>query len=233
MSPKWIRANARRRPSAWQILALGIGFACLIGVFIIGYDLTLRAQIFLGPDDVFFCTPTHVSAIILLLLLFGLSIPLGFIIANLMLWTVPPIRAALEKADGRSFANATAGLVRLTSVSALVLLPVYVAAVSSKVCLSESRIYYQSHLLASLQAYDLSQIAEVRPRCTKGSRGGWNIGLYIEMADGATFDLAYVEPWFFASSERILALLRGKRSNDSQIASGCPIGLRNRITPSL
>jgi hypothetical protein len=171
---------------------------------------------------------------ILFLIVGILSVLVGFTIANLLLWMVPPIRADLQRAEaraGQSFAAANTGLVKFTSISALVLLPVYIAAVSSNVCLSDSQIYYQSHMLSPLRTYDRSQLAEVRPRCTKGSRGGWDIGLDIVMIDGASFDLAVVGPWFTASSERILAMLHGVPSDDSRIELGCPVGLRKIVSP--
>jgi hypothetical protein len=238
MNTKWRPGNALatagRRRSPWRILAVPLGFSCAIGVFLFGSNLTLRAQIFFGPDKVFFCTPIHSSTIILFLAVGVLSLLIGFIIANLLLWIVPPIRAALERAEarvGQSFVTANAELFKFTSISTLVLLPIYVAAVSSKVCLSDSQIYYQSHLFSPLQTYGMSQLAEVRPRCTEGSRGGWGIGLDIAMIDGTSFDLAVVGPWFSASSERIMSSLRGVRSNDSQIELGCPTGLRTLISP--
>jgi len=238
MSRKWrpgdALARAERRRPPWRIVAIALGLTCAIGVFLFGSNLTLRAQIFLGPDHVFFCTPTHLSAIILFLALGVLSIPIGFIIANLLLSMAPSIRSDLERAEARaggSFATANAGLVKFTCVSVLVFLPVYTATVGAKICLSDSQIYYQSYLLAPLQTYDMSQITEVRPRCAKGGRGGWDIGLDIALSDGTSFDLAVVGPWFSASSEGILASLRGVRSNDSQIESGCPIGLRKLVSP--
>ena len=238
MSPKWkpsdALARAERRRSPWRIIAVPLGLACAIGVFLFCSNITLRAQVFFAPANVFFCTPTHLSAILLFLVLGVLSIPIGLIIANLLLWIVPPIRAALERAEasaGGSFAAANAGLVKFTLVAALVFLPVYATTVGAKVCLSSSQIYYQSRVLVPLLTYDMTQLTEVRPRCTKGGRGGWDIGLDIALSDGTSFDLAVVGPWFSASSEGILASLRGVRSNDSQIESGCPVGLRKLVSP--
>jgi hypothetical protein len=147
---------------------------------------------------------------------------------------LPPIRAALERAEahaGQSFSTANAGLVKFSAISALILMPIYVIAVGSEVCLSDSKIYYRPYSLASQQTYDMSQVAEVRPRCTKGNRGGWDIGLDLVMSDGASFDFAVVGPWFSSSSARILTSLRGLRSSDSQIDSDCPIGLRKLVSP--
>lgn len=235
---KWRPADAftraGRRWSPWRILAVPLGFACAVAVFLFVADMTLRALILFGPDNVIFCTPTHVSAIILFLALAVLSVPAGLVIANLLLWTIRPIRAALERADaraGQSFATANAQLVNFAMLSALILLPIYVIALGSKDCLSDSEIYYRPHLLASQQTYALSQVAEVRPRCTKGTRGGWDIGLDLAMNDGASFDLAVIGPWFSSSSDRILTSLRGLRSNDSRIHSDCPIGLRKLVSP--
>lgn len=238
MIPKWrpddALYRAKRRQSPWRIIAVPIGFACAIGVYLVAHSLTLKAQIWFGPDRVFFCTPTHLSAIVLFLVLAVLSIPIGLIIANLLLWIAPPIRAALDRADmqaGGSFATANAQLVKFALVSAVVCLPGYLTAVGSKVCLSGSKIYHQSHVFAPLQTYDMSQITEVRPRCTKDGRGGWDFGIDIVLSESTSFDLAIVGPWFSAWSERILASLSGIRLSDSYIESGCPMGIRKLITP--
>lgn len=226
------RAECRR--SLWRLLALPLGFACAIGIFLFLSYTTLRAQIFFGPDDVFFCTPSHLSSIVLLLTGGVLSLPVGLMVANLLLWMVPPARAALELAElqaGESFATANAGLAKFVAMSALMLLPIFAAAARPQACLSDSQVYYRPQVLSSFQAYDLSQLAEVRPRCTKGSRGGWDIGLEIEMTDGVSLDLAVVGPWFSSSSQRILAALGSVRSNSSQIDPRCPSGFRNLISP--
>src|SRR5258708_28683250 len=113
MNSRWKPGNAlaraKHRRSPWRIVAVPLGLVCAIAVFLFGCAVTLRAQVFFGPDHSFYCTPTHLSALILFLALGVLSIPIGFVVANLLLWTVPPIRAALEKAEtrvGGSFATA-------------------------------------------------------------------------------------------------------------------------------
>jgi hypothetical protein len=192
------------------------------------HRLALRAQFFLLPDQVFFCTPTPAAAAVLFLAVAVLSIPLGFLSANLLLWTVPAVR---EARAGRSFAIANAEVLKFTAIASLLLLPTCAAAVSSKVCLSDTHIYYRPHPFSALQAYDTSRIAEVLPRCRPGNRGGWNIGLNLVMSDGHTLDLAVVAPWFTASSAMILASLRGLPSDSTQIESGCPNRLRQLISP--
>jgi hypothetical protein len=205
---------------------------CAIALFLLCGNLTLRGQLLFGPDAVFFCTPTLVAALILFLVVAALSVPAGFLAANLLLWPVPAIRTALQRSGARqSFAAANAEFIRMTAILALVLLPVYAVAVGSKVCLSDSQLYYRPSTLWTSRTYDLSQVTDLRPRCVRSSRGGWNLGLDVTTTDGSSFDLAVVDRWFAASSDRILAALQGVGSNDSQIDSGCPAALRALVVP--
>jgi hypothetical protein len=235
MTAKWslkdTLARAERRRSPWLIVAIPVGFVCMGGMFLVFGDLTYHALFLFTPDKPFFCTPSHVASIVLFLASASFSVPCGFMIANLLLWIVPPIRIALARADaraGQSFGAANRQLLRLTFVLAAVLLPICAIALGSRVCLSETHFYYQSHALSPLRAYDLSQLVELRPWCTASTRGGWNFGLNVVTADGTSFDLA-VAPWFASSSGRILAELRWVPSDVSQIEPGCPRGLRARV----
>jgi len=209
-------------------------FACLLGISAFLVLATLRAQAYFVHDDVHVCVPTNVGAIISFLAIFFFSIPLGGVMANLLMWLIPPARKALDRAEarvGQSFSKSNSELLKVAALSTLVLVPIYVIAFGSKVCLSESRIYYQLHLLAPQRTYSLSQVVEVQPRCTRASRGGWDLGLGIAMDDGASFDLAVGGPLFASSSKRILSLLRGLRVNDSQIDRSCPLVRRQEISP--
>jgi hypothetical protein len=232
LRPSDAPVKAGRNASRWRLAIVPCGFVCAVAIFLVCDNLTLRGQLLLGPDAVFFCTPTHVAAVILFLVVAALSVPAGFLVANLLLWPVPAIRAALQRSGARrSFAAANAEFVQMTAILALVLLPVYAVAVGSKVCLSESQLYYQPSALWTSRSYDLSQVTDVRPRCARSSRGGWNLGLDVTTADGSSFDLAVVDPWFASSSDRILAVLRGIESNDSGIEPGCPTALRALVVP--
>lgn len=229
------RVRARRRRSRWRILAVPIlGFACTIGVFLVCISLALQAQNFFGSDSAFYCTPTRPAAIVLSMSLFLVSIAIGFLIANLLLRTILPIRAALEQAEaraGQSFTTVNAALIRYAVLFAIVGLPICAVAASSRVCLSDSQIFYRPHAFAILQSYSLSKVVELRPQCFRGVRGAWDIGLEVAMADGISLDLATIRPWFSRSSPRILAVLWGMRSDYSQIESACPTGLTKLISP--
>jgi hypothetical protein len=231
-SSKEALARAARRRSPWLLLAIPLAFVCIGGVFLVFGDFAYHALFLFMPDDPFFCAPLHAALFILLLAAAMLSAPCGFVIANLLLWIFPPIRAALARADaraGQSFGASNRGLLRSAFVFAAALLPVCAIALGSRVCLSDTQIYYQSQALSSVRTYSLSQLVGLRPWCTTGTRGSWNFGLNLVMADGTSFDLA-VAPWFASSSPRILATLWWVASDLSKIEPGCPRGLRALVS---
>jgi hypothetical protein len=214
------------------VFIVSFGISCAIGAFLLGVYLTLRGQISFGPDEVFFCTPTHWAVIVLFLIIGALSLVIGFLVANLSLWLMRHI--VLQKGDGRFAAVAgvtKTTLVKLSSVSALALLPIYIVAFGSRTCLSVSQVYYQPGTFFPAKAIEISDIRKVRARCTMGSRGGWNIGFEVVLNDGSSLDLATIGPWFSAWSERISYLLRTRPFDDSDIRPGCPIHLRELISP--
>jgi hypothetical protein len=209
------------------LIGVPVAMACALGISLLIEILAVRTLVLLAPDNVFFCTPTHYATLVLVLVGLLLSMPIGHMIANLVLWIVPPIRSALEQ-TGRSFMRAQSQLAKVALYVSLFLVPIYLIALSSNVCVSDSEIYYRPNIFFPLGTYGVSQITEVRPRCTKG-RGGRNIELEIAMNDASLLDLA---AWpFFPSSERILALLRNVPQNARQVHHDCPVALRKLITP--
>lgn len=226
-------ARATRRWSPWRIVLVPLGLACVIGMFVVINNFAFDDLILLGPDHAFFCTPTHFAAFVLVILGFVVSVPIGLVIANLLLWMVPPIRYSLENAESRaggSFVRNLSQLVTLALPMYLVVVPLYLIALSSSVCLSDGEIYYRPNIFFPLRTYDLSQVVEVRSRCTRG-REGWDIGIEITMTDGSLFDLAVAEGQYRASSERILGLFHNIRLKTAQISPDCPNNLKKSITP--
>jgi hypothetical protein len=90
-------------------------------------------------------------------------------------------------------------------------------------------VYYRSSLLAAWQTYTLQQVAEVRPKCTRSSRGGWDVGLDLVTTDGTVLELGAVEPLFTSSANRILPLLRGLAVNPAGMAADCPASWRQIV----
>jgi hypothetical protein len=205
----------------------------VIGTFLIIDNFASHALILLGPDHAFFCTPTHYAAVVLVISGFFISVPIGLMVANLLLWMVPPIRYSLENGESRAGGSFIRNLSQLATLAIrmyLVVVPVYLIALSSRVCLSDFEIYYRPNIFFPRRTYGLSQVAEVRSRCTRG-REGWNIGLEITMTDGSLFDLAVDNGEYLASSERILGLFHNVRLKTAQIHPDCPNNLKKSITP--
>lgn len=219
---------------AVMVIRGAVMLVCFIGIFLLINFVTPQASLLLGPSDVFFCTPPLYAGTILIFAAIGLSasiLSIGGILINLLLWIALPIRSALWRSK-RSFIRSQSQLAKFALYISLFVIPIYLIVLSSHVCLSDSTIHYQPNIFSSSRTYRISQIAEVRPGCAKGSRGGWGIRLEIAMTDATLFDLAFLgTPLFGSSSEHILALLRNAPLDTSQIHHDCPIGLRRLITP--
>jgi hypothetical protein len=223
------RIWARRR---WFVIlfVLSASFlflACGAGMVVIIHTIALLALTLSSSDNVFFCTPTYPFYLVPELII---SFPIGLMTPFFLFWMVPTFRSRLK--------NEAAELIPLIRIKwalaifcmYLFLVLLYLFGLSSNVCLSDSEIYYRPNIFVPLRTYALSQIAEVRPRCTFPTRS-WLPGLEIRMADGASFNLAAVWPLYFASSERILGLLANAPLNTSEISPDCPNDLKLLITP--
>jgi hypothetical protein len=224
-----VHARRRRAHPLWRMLALPVGLVFMIGSFLLGMVALLQLQVRLAPDTPVFCTPTPVATIALFLAMACVAIPLGLLIANVVLWLLPFTHGSSDV--GRTFGQANAGLTRLMLALGVVAVPVCAVAINSETCISPAQVYYRPTLLAGWQTYGLSQISEVRPRCARSSRGGWDLGVELALNDGTVVDLATVGPWFSAAANRIMPLLRGARVNPSGIAADCPSGLRQIVLP--
>lgn len=159
------------------------------------------------------------------------SAGLGGFTTNVLLWFVPRVRHALNRAEarvGQSFSKRNAQLIKFLFATVALLLPVYLLAIGAMVCISKDTIYYRPQLLASMQSYSISQVKEVRPRCRR-DRGGGNIALIVTMRDGTSLDLAAFDLWFKSSSQQVLDLLRDRPWTYSEIDSGCPAYSRKLI----
>jgi hypothetical protein len=210
---------------------LVLGLICAVGLFLATARLTLEMQNRYAPDGAFFCSPLNVAAIVLFIAIASLSIPVGFLLANAVLWIGSGTRAGKsERRSQQTFHAANAGLVRFAGLLAVVLLPVYVVAVGSEVCLSDKQVFYRKSSFSLLKTYRLDEIVELHPQCTRGSRGGWEVGLEAKMTDGLSFNFAAVGPWFSTWHEEILNVLRERSANLSEIDPQCPESLRALIT---
>ena len=147
----------------------------------------------LAPDKVAFCGPNRISAVVLILNDLFLSIPVGFLLANLFVWLIPPARRALNAAEarvGHNFVQSNSELLKLFGIMIVILLPIHSVALASRVCVSNSQVYYQKHLFSGMKTYDRSEIKAIRKMCARSSRGGWNIEFYVIMKDGSAIYLS-------------------------------------------
>jgi hypothetical protein len=233
-NPRDAFARARRRSTPWRVAMVPIGMACAIVVFVSYVYVSLHALLYLGPRDAFFCTPTRIASIVLLLVLLVLAFPPGMIITNCLFWLIPRVRNTLyrtEASAGQSFSKANTGLFKAFLALACVLLPIWAVAIDPTVCISKTAIYKRSWPLASMKVYPISHIAKVVPVCSRGSRGGWNIALLVTIDNDRSVDLAAIDIWYKSFSNSVLAVLQSLPWDYSRITRDCPEAYRKLISP--
>ena len=230
--PRDAFARARRRSTPWRLAMVPVMMVCIIAVFFSYQYLSLHALSCLGPKDAFFCTPTHIASIVLILVLLVLALPAGMTITNCLFWLIPRVRDALDRVEasvGQSFSKANTELFKAFLAMTCVLLPIWVFGVGSIVCVSETTIYKRSWPLASITGYPISHIAKVVPMCSRGGRGGWNIALMVTTDDGISIDLVGLDIWYRSFSANVLAVLQDRSWDYSEIARNCPSTYRNLV----
>jgi len=157
-----------------------------------------------GPDQAFYCATTAVAGIFLVLSAGAVSVLIALAIAGSLLSAVPPVRGVA--------ASVRSQLPAIAIPSLLIVVPMYLVALSSSVCLSDSEIHYRPNLLFPMRTYGLSQVAEVQRQCLRGN-GRWDPRLWVRMTGGSWFDLSYDHGAYLKSSQRILGLLHRARVN--------------------
>jgi hypothetical protein len=222
---------ALRRRSPWQLLALPIALAFIVGIFVACAIGLLQAQRRFAPDTPVFCTPTPVATVFLFVALACFAVPLGILLTNVVLWLLPFTRRVSQRTGG-SARVVNVALAKIVIAIALVSAVVCAVGITSATCVSDTEVHYRPSVLAPWQTYSLTQVVEVRPMCSRGGRGGgWDIGLDLVFSDGTTVQLGSVGPWYSSASGRLLPLLRGKRVNASGVERDCPSSLRQLVMP--
>jgi len=205
-----LRAAASRAAGAWLVLPAVVcagAISVVMNVVLMDHALGLPP-----PGNALFCAATGWGLTVLLFSGFFVSVAITFMAAVVLMWMVAPVRRAVENASSR----AGWSFVRVQLWGTGCAIGVVVVGLSanwdaqrSRVCLSDSEIYYQPGSAFPIRSYGLSEVREMRLRCRRG-RAGWTTGLEIAMTDGNVFELG-------PPSEQMLRVLRTVPSG----AAGC------------
>src|SRR5262245_5393580 len=128
------------RWTPWRLLLFPLAAISWVVLSIALALTSLKAAPAFPPNEAFFCTTTRYSPFILTLAPIFLAIAPCFLVANVVLWLIPPARRALDRAEarvGNSFAKSNAALAKFFLVTAALLIPMYLLAAGSAVCLSQ------------------------------------------------------------------------------------------------
>lgn len=213
--PGRTRIRVGRRWSPWRLLfIIPMSLLSFIVPLASLFYVTRHVQLLLAAKEALFCTPTRLSEIILVVCLLLMALSLGGMFIALL--SSPP--RYLRAKD-----------MRLLLTIGAIPLPIYLLSTGSMVCVNQYGVHYRPQLLASWHHYRFSQIGTVSAECQRGSRGGWDVRLYLTMSDGSSFDLAALYPWLPTSWQQGLGLLKDRPWDNSRINQDCPEPARNLI----
>lgn len=205
----------RRKNNPWNLL---LALFCLIGVvgtWIGLVRLLLNYRGSLIPSDAFLSAGTRTGNILMFVTPFFVSIPVGFIVGNLLCWCIAPARRAFTNeaagVEGEDFQSAQLGLVNVGVVVLVVALPVCFLGANNFWALTPRGIDYRPKLAATTQRYAWSSVEKIETGC---SRSGGNADYHFEVTlnDKTRVDLMEdSKDDFLAAYPKLQSALSGHR----------------------
>jgi hypothetical protein len=226
-----MRIRAARRKSRWNLLLLGfavVGVAAswiLIVLLLDKYRSSLALSgSFLGGSTRFGNILMHVSP--------GLpSIALGFILANLLIWCIPPARTALANEakgfPGTDFRSSNLALLKGLAFLAGVTFPLAFLGARNAWSIAPQTLSYQPMFTSTAKEFSWSDIRAINTGC-RFSRQSLDRNFVVEMRDGTTFDLSEEAPReFLAEYPLIQTALTGHdyQFNPEKVIGSCTAAL--------
>jgi hypothetical protein len=228
-SPSNLYVNPRRPPkniSDFVFMPLGVATAWLLLSWPIFY--TRRVGM---PSDAFMLSPASEFSFLVFVVGVGLvSIGPGFLLSNLVLWAIPPLRRKQDQlcqGEGKEVLNqANRGLARFSLVLFLVFYPLSFAAGLNYFALAPNGVHYRHYLATQARVYPWTDITQIRSKWYRRKEPN---GRYeIVFSDRSSVDLAaYSERNFFAAYARLSASLQQapafKFYFDADASVSCPV----------
>jgi hypothetical protein len=186
------RTRARRRKSLWNLLLipLVIGFVALVGWTLATVLLSIQRK--LMPEDIIFSSFTNIAGLLMFVPIIFPSFAVGMMIANLIIWCIPPARAALDKeAEGvkhASFREAMRDLSKISLILLLTMIPISLIGTFNYFYLTADGIYFNPLFSIRTTHYAWDDIREITIRCYT-DREHVKIKYIMLMKDGRNIDL--------------------------------------------
>jgi hypothetical protein len=215
-TPSWLqvrRERAARRKSKWNLLLLVFGVLAVAAAWIGSVEGLARYRVALYPHDAFLSGGTRFGNILMYLLPFFPSLAAGFIVANLLIWCVPPARRALDEEDkqfpGLDFRSSNRDLTRFGLILLVATLPLAWLGARNCWSLTNAAIIYRPMFWPANRQYSWADVRGIRTDCGS-NRSSTTYDFVAIMTDHTSVDLSSESPdEFLAAYPRIQTALAG------------------------
>lgn len=194
--------RAARRRSPWNLVLLAIAALGIAGSWF-GIAVLWRAyRQSLFPADAFLSSGTRFGDILMYVPPCFPSIALGLLVANLLLWCIPPARLPLSNQAAVSpradFRSSNAVLMKALIILMVFTLPICFLGARNFWSLSPERVVYQPMFSRQPRTLRWSGVREIRTACYARRHVEHNFVLRFE--DGTSLDLAEETPLEFLAA---------------------------------
>jgi hypothetical protein len=200
-----------------KLVSIVLGFIGIGGTYIgIVRLLVEYRRFFLASSDAFLFGGTNIANFLTFLPPLALSLPIGLIIGNFLLWCIPPVRAASEReaAGGRGddYRETQLEFAKYAGVIMAFTVPLCVVGVNSFWALTPDHIEYRPVLSATTQHYEWSSVEGIETGCRMSAGKGRHRQYHfvLKLKDETRIDL--VGDWardFLIAYPQIQSALKG------------------------
>jgi hypothetical protein len=208
--------------SVWELPTRIVGLV-LIGLIAVGLALLFgRAQAALRPPEAFLWGSTNAGNIARVLAALFLALPLGMIGANLIAWSIPAVRHAIDQAASDYPRHQLKGATRdLTVAAAIIAVPSLIAAawgITDFFYLTPSAVVVSAGPFATPRRYGWDQVEAIVATCRETTPS-----YMLSMRDGARVDLTEAGRMFDNVFPSLGHALKGRavRFDASGVRDGC------------
>lgn len=166
------------------------------------------------PTDVILSSWTAVGSGLILLPTLFLSLPLGFMFANLIAWCIPPARRALDSEAKEIKGKTLKESIKIISIVLIVLLiivtPLSIVGVFNYFYVTPSGVTLRPLFSLKEKHYDWSDIVRIHGKFWDAQNNTFNREYVLYMKDGRKVDLANPASTFINAYDKIKPFIRAQ-----------------------
>lgn len=219
-----IRKRAARRKSPWNLVLLVLAIIAVAASWIVLVQLFGKYRESLLPAGAFLSSGTRFANILMHVAPGIPSIAIGFVVANLLIWCIPPARQALEREDKQfpetDFKSSNRALLRMLVPLAIIFLPLAFLGARNLWSLTPESLSYQPMLSVDTKRFSWNDVVAINTGCY--FRRNLERNFAVVLRDGTTLDLSQESPPEFARAYPLLqkALTSSHYAFDSSKLTG-------------